>query len=362
MAIQWLVEATGNSRFPFRIAIEQGSKTIFAVRAQDAWPGPKGHIFCIRDGSLKEERDLFVEKERIPVLQFERFGKSLRILLDRPTRKRCEFLIIEKPYKTKEGAYEQIFFRTQAGIHSHKSKSRVALQPTAVPLQVAIDVQERYPWRFPKADVRRMKLPAGDYALLRNETIAAVVERKTFDNFLTDIGSIVTLHQSLNELSTYPFAALVIEANYGDFLDPARLDGRWPASHGYRIMAELQAMHPRLPIIFARTRKEANLWTYGFFRAVAKLLTQKGKEGETLLTQEPVFPYERGERLEERLLGLLADAPDGMTLEELAGLCSDAGATVLQRTLQRLRERGTVTRTGRAKTARWICSRAKNID
>lgn len=224
--MQWIVEATGNPRFPFRIALEQDGKTIFAVRAQDAWPGTKGHLFCIRDGSEREERDLFVEKERVPVLKFERFGKSLRVLLDRPTRKRCEFLIIEKPYKTKEGAYEQIFFRTQAGIHSHKSKSRVSLQSVKTTLQILVDTQERYPWKFPKAEEKRAKLPAGDYALVFDDTIEAVVERKTFDNLLSDFGSIATMHQALNELSTYPFSALVIEANYGDFLDPERLENR----------------------------------------------------------------------------------------------------------------------------------------
>jgi len=356
MAMLWRVEATGNPRFPYRIAIEQDSKVLFAVRAQDAWPGPRGHLFCIRDGSEREERDLFVEKERVPVLQFERFGKSLRVLLDRPNRKRCEFLIIEKPYKTREGSYEQIFFRTQAGIHSHRSKSRVALQPAAVPMQIAVDVQERYPWRFPKAEVRRMKLPAGDYALLRSETIAAVVERKTFDNLLTDMGSIVTLHQSLSELAGFPFAALVIEANYGDFLDPERLQGRWPASHGYRIMAELQVMHPRLPIVFARTRKEANLWAYGFFRAVAKYLSQKEKESDALLTAEPVIPYGSDRRIEDRLLELLGSAVEGMTLDELALQCPDADRTLLQRTLQRFRAQGIVVRTGRGGTARWLSS------
>lgn len=356
MAMQWVVEATGNPRFPFRIALEQEGKTIFAVRAQDAWPGTKGHLFCIRDGSEREERDLFVEKERVPVLKFERFGKSLRVLLDRPTRKRCEFLIIEKPYKTKEGAYEQIFFRTQAGIHSHKSKSRVSLQAVKTTLQILIDAQERYPWKFPKAEEKRSKLPAGDYALVFDNTIEAVVERKTFDNLLSDFGSIATLHQTLNELSTYPFSALVIEANYGDFLDPERLAGRWPPSHGYRVIAELQVMHPKLPIIFARTRKEANLWTYGFFRAVSKYLIQKSIEPESLLTQEPVIPYEQPERLEDRLLRLLKQAGQGLTLSEIKAYCPDTDDMMLKRTLDRMREKGVLSRTGRAAKARWLKS------
>jgi len=354
MSLQWIVEETGNPRFPYRIAIEQDAETLFAVRSQDAWPGPKGHIFCIRDGSAKDERDLFREKERVPIAHLERFGRSIRVVLDRPTKKRCEFLIIEKPYKTKEGTYEQIFFRTQAAINSHKSKSRVSLQPANSIMQIAVDIQERYPWKFPKAEVRKMKLPAGDYALLWQDRIAAVVERKTYENLLTDFGSIVVLHQSLQELCTFPFAAFIIEANYGDFLNPKRLGGRWPPSHGYRVISELQVMHPHLPIVFARTRKEANLWAYGFFRAVIKYLSQKEKEQQIILTSEPLVPYTAVERLDDRVMELLKTAPEGLSLSEISLQCADIGKEIIQRALQRMKAHSIVSRSGRGKKAKWF--------
>lgn len=79
--------------------------------------------------------------------------------------------------------------------------------------------------------MRRRKLPVGDYALLDNERLVATVERKTFDNLLGDIGSIQALHHHLSQLSSQAGPVLVIEAQYGDFLNEKRLRGRWPAAH-----------------------------------------------------------------------------------------------------------------------------------
>lgn len=42
----WQVEKTENLRFPFRIAIREGEKTVIDLRAQDKWPGQKGQIYC----------------------------------------------------------------------------------------------------------------------------------------------------------------------------------------------------------------------------------------------------------------------------------------------------------------------------
>jgi len=354
MSLYWIVEATGNPRFPVRIAIEQEGNTLFAVRAQDAWPVANGHIYCIRDPSPKEERDLFREIERVPVLQFDRFGKSLRITLDRPRKKRCEFLILEKKYKHREGTYEQIFFKTQAGTLAHRSRSRVALRPTNLPMIVAIDNQERYPWKFPRAQVERRALPAGDYALLVKEKILGVVERKSYENLLQDFGEIAILHQKLRELTTYPYRAVVIEADYGDFLDPKRLKGRWPPSHGYRVLSELQVMHPNLPFIFARTRKEANLWTYGYFRAILKRVQREEERVEPFMAAEPFPAYTAQERLEDRILTILQSNREGLTSKELQALCPEADSSRIRSILQSLRKRGLVESIGSRASTRWI--------
>lgn len=363
MGIVWIVQQTGNPRFPVRIAIEQDGKILFAVRAQDAWPGQRGNVFCIRDGSTAEDQDLFTTVERVPVINFDRFGKSLRITLDRPTKKRCEFLILEKPYKNRPGSYEQIFFKTQAAQREHKSRSRLSLQPAAVPFSVIIDTAERYPWKFPKAQVDKRKLPAGDYALIHEDAILAVVERKTFSNLLGDFSRIAMLHQIFRDLESLPHPAVVVEADYGDFLNPERLEHSYKPGFCYRALAELQAMHPRLPIIFARTRKEANLWTYGFFRAVYQKYVQEAADQERELTAEPVAPYVADLRLEQRVLSLLKDALNntaegtteikGMSISTLLETLGDVDKAHLTRALIVLRNRGLAAAVGRGKKRRW---------
>ncbi|MEN6382537.1 MAG: ERCC4 domain-containing protein [Rectinema sp.] len=353
MAFVWIVQSTGDLHFPVRICIEQDGTIVFSVRAQEAWPGSKGNVFCIRDESSHDEVDLFDELERVPVLHFDRFGKSLQIILDRPTRKRCEFLILQKRYKNRPGTYDQIFFKTQTAQKAHKSRSKVSLYPVSGPLTVVIDSAERYPWRFPKANVERRKLPAGDYALVEAETILAIVERKTFDNLVSDFDRIRIIHQSLQELATLPHPAVVIEAYYGDFMNTKKLDGRYPASHGYRVLSELQAIHPTLPFIFAGTRKEANLWTYGYFRAVSRLHFQQQESLDNTLTAEPVVPYVSSMHLENRILQVLRDTPGGLTAKEMQDFCPDADTTLIKRILLLLKKRELITASREGSRNRW---------
>jgi len=352
----WIVHKTGNPRFPYRIAISDESGDLFAVRAQDSWPGTHGNIFCVRDASAKEDRDLFVEVERVPVVMFERFGRSIRIVLDRAVKKRGEFLILEKRYKNREGSFEQIFFKTDIAQKGHKSRSRVSLRPSAGQphLVIAIDSAERYPWKFPKTQIEKRRLHCGDYALIEDESILAVVERKTFENLLSDFGSIAILHRSLEELSTFQNAAMVIESHYGDFMDPKRLDSRWQPSHAYRVIAELQAMHPHLPMIFAGTRKEANLWTYGYFRAIAWKHSIERSETNALFAKEGSEPITLDQHLDERVYVALKSRAEGATMLELSAIFDDMDAQTVRRSLAALKKRGKVRCDGRGTTAHWF--------
>jgi len=104
---------------------------------------------------------------------------------------------------------EQVFFRTESGIRAHRSRARVELLPATRTPTIAVDSTERYPWRFPGASVVRRKLAVGDYALLAGGREIAVVERKSFDNLLVDVGSIQALHHQLEVLSRLPSAAVM---------------------------------------------------------------------------------------------------------------------------------------------------------
>ncbi len=179
-------------------------------------------MFCLRDtGDAAGE--VLDEIERVPVASLKRFGRRLSLVLDRGRRKRCEFLFLEKKFKNKDGVYEQIFFRTPGAIRGHRTRGRPHLHGQA-DLLIAIDSNERYPWRFSGYRTERRKLAVGDYALMGDhDAPRAVIERKTFDNLLHDFAQVQLLHQQLAELGSFPNGALVIEAQYGDFLNRARV-------------------------------------------------------------------------------------------------------------------------------------------
>ena len=107
----------------------------------------------------------------------------------------------------------------------------------------------------------------GDYALKDCNTLLAVVERKTFDNLVHEFGRMSIFHQQLAELETYRHSALVIEANYSDFLNPNKMK-YYPPAFTAKALAELHAYHPNLPIVFAGSRKLAREWAHQFFSAV----------------------------------------------------------------------------------------------
>jgi hypothetical protein len=349
----WTVDRTAHRRFPIRIAIEQEGRLLLAVRAQSPWPGPGQQIFCLRERSHDPEEYL-EPLERVEVAHFAQVGRKLAVVLDRPSRKRCEFLVLRRPRKGGGEPVEQIFFRTESGIRAHRSRARVELLPSAAPaLTVAVDSGERYPWRFPGATVLRRKLAVGDYALLDGGHEVAVVERKTFDNLLVDIGSIQALHHQLEDLSRLPTAALVVEAQYGDFLAETRLEGRWPAAHVARVLAELAALHPRLPIVFAGNRKLANAWCLQFFTACGT----RQATPQLDLVREALAEYEAepgGPGVEARLRDEALAIAGEFTLSDLAALAPDVPRQRVRRVLGQLEEEGVVVRLERTRPIRWM--------
>jgi hypothetical protein len=350
MPALWRVERTRNPRFPFRIAIEQDGRVLFAVRAQSDWPAPGAQIFCMREGDHDPAEPL-EPVARVPIAQLARVGPRLTVILDRPARKRCEFLTLRRPRKDGAGFTEQTFFRTETAIRAHRSRGRVELRAPAE-LEIAIDLQERYPWRFDGARVSRRRLPAGDYALVREERVVAVAERKTFGNLLTDIGAIRALHQVLTELAAHERAAFVIEAQYADFLDPEKT-GAWPAPHVARVLAELSALHPRLPIVYAGNRKLANAWTLAWFRALAASDTQT----LPLFVSETLARYEPPERLggaDERIrVAALRELAPPFRSADLCARLPELPPERIRRVLNALRREGRLRLLGRGPAARW---------
>ncbi len=335
--IWWILEAIGDGKFPYGLTIRKGEDTLLRLKAQDRWPVGKGNIFCLRDeGEIESVSG--EEIERVPVISLRRFGKRLSVVLDRPKYKRCEFLFLKKRYKTREGEYEQIFWRTQQALKERRPRVKLTAQGSRF-LHVIIDVKERYPWKLKGCKVTRERLPAGDYALKEREALLAVVERKTFDNLVGDFGNLAILHQQLGELEAYEYGAMVVEASYSDFLNPTKLRFYSP-TFAAKAIAELFALHPRLNIVFAGSRKLANEWVLRFFSAIQshERDTSPPMVREAVAAYNVQAPFKGGSYYEVRMR--IEDMPPKFTLSMLRESCKNIPQAVIRRALADLKKEG----------------------
>ncbi|HET9477688.1 MAG TPA: ERCC4 domain-containing protein, partial [Dehalococcoidia bacterium] len=241
---------------------------LLTLRVQDRWPAANRNIFCLREKEPPGEEEVIEEVERLPVVALQRRGVRLSVVLDRARYKRCDFLFLKRAFKGKPSEeYEQIYWQTQRSMVQRRPRVSMVSQRGPRGYTVRIASEEKYPWRFPGAVVERALLPAGDYALVDGERLAALVERKTLENLLADFGVMPVLHQRLLELSTFSHHALVIEAPYEDFLN-ARKTHHYTPAYCARLIASLYAEHPNLRIVFCANRKTANEWTRNYFAAL----------------------------------------------------------------------------------------------
>lgn len=336
----WILESVNDPKFPYRLTIRQGDKVLLALRVQDRWPGQKGNIFCIR-----EENGTWTlpgrEIEKVPVISLNRFGKRLAIVLDRLKNKRCDFLFLTKQYKTREGEYEQIFWRTQQALRERRPKVKLTTYHKGE-LNIIVDIGEKYAWRFPECPVERERLPVGDYALKGKNGLLAVVERKTFDNLLTEFGNMPLFHQQLGELSAYRHSALVIEANYSDFLNPDKLRFYTPAFSA-KAIGELYALHPRLTIVFAGNRKLANEWTLRFFSAIdAHESDVPHIKVSEVIEQYSTQPETKGGIYFELKGKLMDRLPSEFTLSMIKEAFPEATQTSIRKVLNEFKKKGLI--------------------
>jgi len=348
------MKATEDARFPYMVMIERSGKILLQLLVQERWPGQKGNVFCLR--VEHDEHPDAAEVECLPVVSLRRYGKRLAVVLDRAKNKRCDFLFLTKQYKTRQGSYEQIFWRTEKALKERRPRVRLSSH-TKSPVHIVIDSSERYPWKFPDPAPLRRQLPSGDYALMQEGRIIAVVERKTIENLLADFGRMHAFHQQLSELETYRHAALVIEANYSDFLKPEKMNF-YPPSFTARAIAEIQAFHPGLPMIFAGNRKCAQEWAYRFFfaiqaheddashPAVAETLASYGAPPE----HDGGTFYDIRRHIEHHL-------PPCFTIAHLRQAFPAVSDTALRRALHDLKRSGLITSSGRGKKSFWAKTR-----
>jgi ERCC4-type nuclease len=133
------------------------------------------------------------------------------------------------------------------------------------PVPVIVDSRERAPFKFSdRCSVTVAGLKSGDYSIQNLENRVAI-ERKSLPDL---IGSLTTSRarftRELERLSSYEFAAVVIEASYDDVVE-----GRYEYSraHPNAIMGSVIACCYRyVPFFFAGDREMAGRLTEALLR------------------------------------------------------------------------------------------------
>jgi hypothetical protein len=146
---------------------------------------------------------------------------------------------------------------------------------------------------------------------------------------------------------------VVVEAQYDDFGNPAKI-GRWPASHLLRVIGEIAALHPHVPLVFAGNRKLANVWTERLFAGVAAAQHQD----VPAFVREPVMRFDAeaadGGTDTRVRVAALRGLPDGFEFAELRGHFAEVKELRLRRILNQLRAEGRLRCEGRGRAARWF--------
>jgi len=247
------------SRLPVVLELPlPGGPLVLATR--EPWPVAKD-LFCVELDGWPADAE---ETERVPVASCRRVGASVQLVLDRAQRRRSLFV-----WTTKQGR-PLVFWRSERSMRATRPGIRA---PTARgldgPLEVVVDLRERYPWRFASLPVslERRRLPVGDYGVFEDDRLVAVVERKKLEEFA---GAAVQgrLQLQLAELATMPRAAVVIEGRLSQLLK-----GDLKARPGWllNLTAALQAAYPNVPLLFAESGPLAAGLAYRWLSAALRL-------------------------------------------------------------------------------------------
>ncbi|MEO0143244.1 MAG: ERCC4 domain-containing protein [candidate division WOR-3 bacterium] len=264
--LKWLLYQQVDEKFPYKLYIEVEPDKFLCLNTQERWPGPGKKIYCHPNGFCNAE-NLPAEEplEKCNIIAAKRYGRRLVIALDRKTKKRCWFVFIKKEYKTRPGEfYEQVFWITQSSEAVRRPGAYVPKVREDTLIEIIIDKREHYPYKFGYTKTKRENLPVGDYALIKDGKIVAIAERKSLDNFLNQVSTYDSFKAILNELATYPYKALILEAPYSDFLNPRKIKP-YRASYIAGILSDLAVRFPTIQIVFCDNRKFAQEWLLRWF-------------------------------------------------------------------------------------------------
>jgi len=244
-----------DSTLPYILRIPLGDGVL--LKSRETWPRT-AKVYCHRFEGWPDDAEIV---ERVPVRSCVRRGAAIDLVLDRGRENRSQFVAT-----TLKGGRQAVFWQTART--TKQARPRVAVSKARAQgitgLEIVVDSHERYAWGFAEqqATTTRRALPAGDYGVVVDDVVVAVVERKSAQDLVSSLTT-GKLKYQLTDLAAVPRAAVVVEERYSRVLAHEIVRSSVIADG----LAEAQIAFPAVPIMFCETRKLAQEWTYRFLAA-----------------------------------------------------------------------------------------------
>lgn len=234
------------------------------------WPGDERLRCHPRPPTDRGARADLEVVDEVDVVAAVRRGPSLDLVLDRATQARSRLLVapieLDDRGSGVDGSEDGVFWQTSASAVRVAPRQRVptARERGVVDLTITVDTREQKPWAFDDLPVSTevAKLDEGDYAILEDGRLIAVVERKKVGDFQSSLTR-GRLSEQMAALATLPRAAVVVEGTYARALRRKRVVRHRMAD----LVAAVQASFPQIPVVFAGNRADAQQWTYRWLAA-----------------------------------------------------------------------------------------------
>ena len=246
------------SALPYLLRVPLPGRPV-VLKARETWPRTS-KVYCHRAESWPDEPDVV---ERVRVKSCTARGPAVDLVLDRGRENRSQLV-----FTRLKGGREAIFW--QSARTAKKARPGVRL-PTArasgvEDLEIVVDSRERYAYRFTsqRATVVKGSLSCGDYGLVREGALLAVVERKSLEDLAHSLVD-GRLAAQLGELASLAYSAVVVEERYSRLFTLPYVQPGFVAD----LLARVQVRWPGVPVFFAETRPLAQEWTYRFLAAAA---------------------------------------------------------------------------------------------
>lgn len=241
------------SRLPYLLRLPLTPELWLAAR--ETWPYTSS-VYC-----HQIEPPVLADLEFLDVVIVDHCdwrGQAIDLILQRRLNRRSQFIF------TASRGRPAIFWQTAKTVRQARPGLRI-LPARHTGLDVIyVDTRERrygYTFAAQGQTIEYRPLTAGDYAIFHGDEPIALVERKSFNDFIKSLVDGSLMFQ-MSDLTSAPVAAVVVEGTYS-----AVLRHRFTQA-GFlpEIVARLTLQYPRVSINFLDTRKVAEEWTFRFLR------------------------------------------------------------------------------------------------